>query len=46
MSNQEIKAIVELLRANPLGGTLDEMRAQFDGMSSAVASDVDVKERV
>ena len=43
MSNQEIKAIVELLRANPLGGTLDEMRAQFDGMSSTVASDVDVK---
>lgn len=43
MSKREIDAIVEQLRANPLGGTLEQMRAQFDDMASAVATDVDIK---
>jgi len=43
MSASEIEGLIEQLKANPLGGTLDEMRAQFDGMTSPVADDVDVK---
>lgn len=43
MSTNEIEALVAQLKANPLGGSLDEMRAQFDGMASEVAADVDVK---
>lgn len=43
MSKREIEAIIEQLRANPLGGTLEEMRAQFDEMAGAVAADVDIK---
>ncbi|PCJ36203.1 MAG: alpha/beta hydrolase [Cellvibrionales bacterium] len=39
----EIESVIEQLKANPLGGTLEEMRAQFDGMASPVAADVDVK---
>lgn len=43
MSASEIEELITQLKANPLGGTLDEMRAQFDGMASPVADDVDVK---
>jgi len=43
MANSEIEVIVEQLRANPLGGTLEEMRAQFDDMGAEVAADVDIK---
>ena len=43
MSQSEIAAVVEQLRANPLGGTLEEMRAQFDDMAAEVASDIEIK---
>lgn len=43
MSNSEIDAIVEQIRANPLGGTIDEMRAQFDEMGGDAAADIDIK---
>lgn len=43
MSANEIKELIEQLKANPLAGSLDEMRTQFDGMTSPVAADVDVK---
>ena len=43
MSASEIEELITQLKANPLGGTLDEMRAQFDDMASPVADDVDVK---
>jgi len=43
MSVTEIQAIVKLLRENPLGGSLEEMRAQFDAMGGAAAGDVNVK---
>ena len=43
MANAEIDAIVEQLRANPLGGTLEEMRAQFDDGGAEPAADIDIK---
>lgn len=43
MSGSEIQAIAKQLRENPLGGTLPEMRAQFDAMGGKAAADIDVK---
>ncbi|MBV1930991.1 MAG: alpha/beta hydrolase [Porticoccaceae bacterium] len=43
MANSEIEAIVEQLRANPLGGTLEEMRAQFDDGGAEPAADIEIK---
>lgn len=43
MANSEIEAIVEQLRANPLGGTLEEMRAQFDDGGADPAADIEIK---
>lgn len=43
MSKSEIEAIVTQLKSSPLGGTLEEMRAQFDAMGAAPAADVEIK---
>ena len=43
MSKAELDAVVQQLRENPMGGSLSEMRAQFDQGGGEVAGDIDVK---
>ncbi len=43
MSANEIAAVIEQLKASPLGGSIDEMRTQFDEMAAEVAADVRVE---
>lgn len=43
MSANEITSVIEQLRANPLSGGLEEMRAQFDSMAAEVASDITIE---